>query len=591
MKKAVLSLFSIATAILWVTSCTQAEDTSPVLYETFSNVWKFQPGSGAGNQWESPAYDDAAWSKVATNKPLADYNLKTDDGFGWYRKTIALSDDFYNAVTSKGGVILHLDSIAGTDTIFINGAQVAAFAPARMTPGKFFERHYFVSSTHLKKGDNLVALKFFDGRGRFKGGLLSGAKLSFSTAETKDKLALGIEVADSDYLFMSPEPLRIIANINNSNSWPVDGDVVVTITTDDHRFLRSDTLPLKVKANSVSSKTYDYQAPAPGFYTYIVTFVRNKEELLQTKLNVGYEPEKINSPLDAHADFKDFWDNNLKRLAEVKPEYKLTPVPESSNSDYNVYFVEMKSLHNVTIRGYYSEPVREGKFPVIVEYMGYGSTPYVSNTKWDGFAHYVPSIRQQGANRLLPEDDFWIAIGLKDKEGYYYQGAFCDVVRALDFVCTRPAVDTSKIAVRGGSQGGALSFVAASLDKRVKVCAPNVPFLSDYRDYFRIVDWPRSEIDNNFVKKNPGADWEQVYDVLTYFDVKNLAQWIECPLLMSIGVQDPTCPPHINFAAYNQVKSEKYWQASPLSGHNIADPQIWLTERKFIREKLGLSPE
>ncbi|GHU76227.1 hypothetical protein FACS189414_1770 [Bacteroidia bacterium] len=588
MKKNFFSFISVALVICF-TGCSQAEDTSPVTTETFSNIWKFH--AGVGNHWESASLNDSDWSEVTTDKPLSAYDLKTDEGLGWYRKTITLPDAFYDAMLSKGGVILHLDSIAGADTLYVNGAEVGRFSPAMMTAGKFLERHYFVPSANLKKGDNLVAFKFFDGRSPFGGGLLSGARLSFSTAETKDKLAMDVSVADSDYIFMSPDPIRISANVHNTNTWPVKGDVVVTITTDDHRFLQSDTLPLAVKANSTASKTLDYQAPSPGFYRYTVAFVRNNEELLQTKVNVGYEPEKISSPLDTHADFKDFWDNNLKRLAQVKPEYKLTLVPESSNEDYNVYFVEMKSLQNATIRGYYSEPVREGKFPVIVEYMGYGSRPYVSNTKWDGFAHYVPSIRQQGANRLLPEDDFWIAIGLKDKEGYYYQGAFCDVVRALDFVCSRPAIDTSKIAVRGGSQGGALSFVAASLDKRVKVCAPNVPFLSDYRDYFRIVDWPRSEIDNNFIKKNPDADWEQVYDVLTYFDVKNLAQWIECPLLMSIGVQDPTCPPHINFAAYNQVKSEKHWQASPLSGHNISDPQFWITERKFIREKLGLSPE
>jgi cephalosporin-C deacetylase-like acetyl esterase len=59
---------------------------------------------------------------------------------------------------------------------------------------------------------------------------------------------------------------------------------------------------------------------------------------------------------------------------------------------------------------------------------------------------------------------------------------------------------------------------------------------------------------------------------------------------MSFGVQDPTCPPHINFAAYNQVKSEKVWVACPRSAHNT-DANAAALERKFILSHLGLPVE
>lgn len=283
---------------------------------------------------------------------------------------------------------------------------------------------------------------------------------------------------------------------------------------------------------------------------------------------MGFEPEKINSPLDAKSDFSEFWENNLKELAKIAPNYKLTPVPEASKLDYDMYEVEMRSFGNEIIRGYYAKPQKEGKYPVIVEYMGYGSLPYTPNQKADGFAYFVLSIRGQALN--LPTNRFgtWITYGLDNKDDYYYRGAFLDVVRALDFVCSRPEIDADKIAVRGGSQGGALTFVAASLDKRVKAAAPNIPFLSDYRDYFRIAKWPKSDFDT-YMKEHPEANWNDVYNLLTYFDIKNLAQWIKCPLLMGIGVQDEVCPPHINFAAYNQVKSQKQWMAFPEYGHSV----------------------
>jgi cephalosporin-C deacetylase-like acetyl esterase len=566
----------------------QQEDTSPTLTANFSNEWKFQAGKGS-EQWASVDFNDGSWKLVKTDKPLADYGLKTDNGTGWYRKAITLPNEFYRSATRKGGIILHLDSIMGSDTIYLNGKEIAAFSQGGMRRGgNFMQRRYFVDADLIRE-NNVLAIKFYDRWGRRMntgGGLLKGAKLWFTTAETSDRLLMAYSIPDDDFIFFGDQTIKASALLTNDNPWTVSGDFVLTITTDDFRPITTMKQTVSAKAGETAVRTFEYSSQVPGFYRFTVQFVRNGESLMEEKFNLGYEPEKIQSPVDSHSDFKAFWENNLKELAKVAPEYKMTLVPDASNKDYKVYLVEMKSLNGKIIRGYYSQPTREGKFPIQINYMGYGSTPYYSNTRWDGFAHYVPSIRGQALNRLTPEDDLWITIGLADKEGYYYQGAFCDVVRAIDFVCSRPEVDAEKIAVIGGSQGGALSFVAAALDKRVKVAAPSIPFLSDYRDYFKIVNWPRSDFDN-YKKAHPDMDWEHVYDLLTYFDIKNLAPWITCPLIMSFGMQDETCPPHINFAAYNQVKSEKVWVACARSGHTT-DSHAREAEQAFIRIHLGL---
>ncbi len=64
----------------------------------------------------------------------------------------------------------------------------------------------------------------------------------------------------------------------------------------------------------------------------------------------------------------------------------------------------------------------------------------------------------------------------------------------LTFSYSRAEVDTSRVAVEGGSQGGALSFATAALDnERIDLCVPHVPFLSDFRDYFKVATWPGNE--------------------------------------------------------------------------------------------------
>ncbi len=563
------------------------EDLTPAISESYSDIWKFHAGEGTDSLWMNADYNDSDWVEVTASKLLKDQNITLDNGFGWYRKTIQLSDSLRQAVKVKGAIMLHLGRLAATDEVYFNGKMIGKTGefPHNYKGYNDGERNYFVPEEVISEtGDNVIAIKFHDGWNI--GGFLEGAKLSVSTAETNDKLILNVAVADSDYVFMSPDTIEITVNLENKNAWNVQGRLVVALTTDDYQPLKTDSLDIEIKGKTIYSKSFDYQNPDAGFYRYTVQFIRNGEQACEKKFNVGFEPEKISSPIDAKEDFRAFWDNSLKELAKVAPQYKLTLQPEYSKIDYDVYLVEMRSFGNEPIKGYYAKPRKEGKHPVIVEYMGYGSSPYPPNQWWDGFAYFVLSIRGQALNQPTNRFGTWITYGLDNKDDYYYRGAFLDVVRALDFVCSRSEIDAEKIAVRGGSQGGALSFAAAALDKRVKVAAPNIPFLSDYRDYFKITHWPRSDFET-YMKDHPEAKWDDIYDLLTYFDIKNLAQWIECPLIMGIGMQDDVCPPHINFAAYNQVKSEKRWMAFPDFGHSVGK-EYNDAAKAFMKEKLNV---
>lgn len=567
-----------------------AEDTSPQITESYSDSWRFHVGEGTDSAWFDTKFDDKNWQEVTSQKLLKDQDISLDNGFGWYRKTIQLSDSLQEGIKNKGGLVLHLGRLAACDEVYFNGQVVGKTGEFPQNYMGYFdnERNYLITSDKVNcEGNNLIAIKFHDGWN--VGGFLEGAKLSVSTAETNDKILLDVAVTDSDYIFLSENPIQITTNIENKNNWDIDGKLIITLTTDDYQPVKSDSLNITIEGLKTYSKSFELANPQPGFYRYTVQLKRNNEIVTEKKFNVGYEPEKIQSPIDAKVDFKEFWDSNLKEMAKVAPNYKLTLKPEYSQHGYDMYLVEMYSFGNELIRGYYAKPQKEGKHPVIVEYMGYGSSPYPANQWWDGFAYFVLSVRGQALNQPTNRFGKWITYGLDNKDDYYYRGAFMDVVRALDFVSSRPEIDSDKIAVRGGSQGGALSFVAASLDNRVKVAAPNIPFLSDYPDYFKIAPWPKSDFDE-YMKDHPEAKWEDVYNLLSYFDIKNLAQWIECPLIMGIGVQDNVCPPHINFAAYNQVKSKKRWMAFPHHAHSVGK-EYNDAAMAFIKETLNFKDQ
>jgi cephalosporin-C deacetylase len=358
-------------------------------------------------------------------------------------------------------------------------------------------------------------------------------------------------------------------------------DVVLDITTDfgEHPVTYGMTVRFD-KGVAEADFSLDLE---PGFYKAVFSIVDNdgvRTELSRT--NLGFNPEQIVSDQDKQPDFDAFWEQTLAELAAVNPEYSLTFLEEHSDDIRKSYRVDMKSLGGEPISGLLVMPVAEGKYPAMISYMGYGSNVWYPNPSDN--AHLIEfqlCIRNQAFNRKPGEDEYWCTRGLDDKYEYYYRGAFADAVRAIDFVCSLPQTDTKRIVANGESQGGALTLVAASLDHRLKAIAPSAPFLNDYKDYFTLVDWPGNWILQ--AAKERGMADEDLYKTLSYFDVKNFTDKIQCPVLMAIGLQDSVCPPHTNFAGYNHIKTEKSWICYPEAGHNVWEQKGWPeAKQKFL---------
>ena len=79
---------------------------------------------------------------------------------------------------------------------------------------------------------------------------------------------------------------------------------------------------------------------------------------------------------------------------------------------------------------------------------------------------------------------------------------------------------------------------------------------------------------------------EEMYAFLSYYDTKNLATKISCAVLASSGLQDGTCPPHTNFAAFNNLNTEdKEMVIDPTMGHSY--PAGWSTKQsKFFKDRI-----
>lgn len=324
-------------------------------------------------------------------------------------------------------------------------------------------------------------------------------------------------------------------------------------------------LEKQVEAGEDSVLTVALGKLKPGFYE-----VRLRDSI---RFNIGVRPDEVKSPADAPDDMREFWDVTLSNLKQIPLEAAWEPVPEASNEVRESYRISYESFGGAIAGGLLCIPVKPGKYPVHIQYMGYGADVY----NFDPSANperidFLVSVRDQGIFR--DSEARWIDRGLDSRENFYYRGAFADAVRAIDFIATLDKADMDHVVAYGESQGGALTVAAAALDHRIKAIAPAVPFLGDYRDYYKIVWWPVHEVMETADAQ--GLDREEVYEMLTYFDIKNLAQWVECPAYMAFGLQDPTCPPHTNFAIYNNLgSSKKHFWCVPTCGHAMWKEPSW----------------
>ena len=373
--------------------------------------------------------------------------------------------------------------------------------------------------------------------------------------------------------------------LNNQLKDPVEVKVVWQVSTDQKKLvIKSNPSTIKIPVDEKRVASYAAKIPGPGFYKSTITCSWEGGRVTKT-VQVGYGPEKLLPPLTTESDFQKFWNESRASLKKVDPQYRLIHQPELSKGELNVYEVSMRSFGNIRVRGWYEVPKSKGPHPVILRVPGYGGN-MKSIARFKDMIVFSFNPRGHGNSQ---EDikgkpsNFWIR-GLDNKEGYYYQGAYLDCVRALDFLYSRKEVDPKRIAVAGGSQGGGLSLSTAALDSRISLCAPHIPFLTNWDLYFKTSHWPEMD---KWIEAKESRTWQSTLKTMSYFDTMNMAPWIKCPLFMGVGLQDSICPPVKCIAVYNRVKGKKEYLVYPLAKHSVDKSHHQLVFN-WMREKFGL---
>lgn len=281
------------------------------------------------------------------------------------------------------------------------------------------------------------------------------------------------------------------------------------------------------------------------------------------------------------ADFAAFWERTLAETRGFPLDATFTPV-ESGLQTVETFDVTFAGYGGQPIKGWLVLPRhRVEPLPVIVEFIGYGGGRGQA-FEWlfwsaAGYAHFIMDTRGQGsawrtgdtpdeATGNTPQFPGFMTRGVLQPDTYYYRRVFSDAVRAVEAARSHPAVDASRVAVTGGSQGGGITLAVAGLDDTISAALPDVPFLCHIRKATEITDKaPYWEI-VQFCKVHRDKI-ETVFDTLGYFDGMNFAARAKAPALFSVGFMDDICPPRTVYAAYNHYQGPKEIRIWPYNNH------------------------
>ena len=550
--------------------------------------WRFQTGDDPA--WAGEEFDDSGWESMRSGLDWENQGYPTYDGYAWYRQVVVIPADMEDMARETGGMILYLGTIDDCDEAYFNGIRIgsAGSFPPEYETGYHSKREYRIETALVHwGGENTVAVRVYDGGGG--GGIVHG-KIALSVIGMDELVSLKPVLEPGDHIFRDKGPVTIGIELENRLKQNLGGTMKIRVESDFGEEITTQREEFKLKSGKAGGFSFDLEEPDPGFYNVSVELESSMDNK-QMDFAFGVRPGEIDSPTDREADFEDYWMRAKRELAAVSPQFRLIRQEEYCTETREVFLLEMRSLGNVLIRGWYGRPLKPGRYPAILKVQGYSSVQIPEYLYGgDDMVSLALNVRGHGnsCDHVDPGFQGYILHHVDDREMYIYRGAYMDCIRAVDFLYSREEVDTTRVAVEGASQGGALSFATAALDAdRIDLCIPRVPFLSDFRDYFRLVSWPGGEFLKWF-QEHPEVPQDDIYRNLSYIDIKNLAPLVRCPVFMSIGLVDRTCPPHINFAAYNQLESPKTCKVFPEAGHSLPN-EHYADVEKYIRKHFGLT--
>lgn len=293
-------------------------------------------------------------------------------------------------------------------------------------------------------------------------------------------------------------------------------------------------------------------------------------------IKVGFSPERLKAFTGEPSDFDAFWQKALKDDAAFPLRYTAEPVEKYSTDKMSCQLIKLDlNDSGRCMWAYLFIPKGGGKYPAVMcppgagvktikeplRHRYYGEGGMIRAEIEIHGAH--PELTEQQFADLRKEKGDYLSMGIDDPDTYYMKDVYLGCRRFLDLLTSLPEWDGVNLFTQGGSQGGTLAITTAALDPRVTACVANHPALSDMTGYLsdKTGGYP-----HHFRKDRNEATAAKIR-TLEMYDVVNFAKRLKCPVRMTWGYNDNTCPPTTSYEVWNVITSPKEALITPVNEH------------------------
>ena len=284
-----------------------------------------------------------------------------------------------------------------------------------------------------------------------------------------------------------------------------------------------------------------------------------------------------------------FWQETEAGLAEFPVDVRLHRDDFYSQPDWDIYQMRYTSADGFRLFAWLSVPKVRGPFPAIVRMPDYGSVHDIVYTSLRERAVVMnPTFRGQRHSDQVFQAQFpgLLTEGIETPESYVMRRVFADILRGIDALSVQGQAQLQEIALTGSGLGGALALVGAARRRTVHAVAANTPLaLGNPVSMEPGLGYPLAELDD-YTRLYPTRR-DAVLQNLADLDVLNIADKINAPVLLSVGINDTSsCP-----LAFGEELAAKipdcdlrvYHGASEGGGHEHAQIQT-----SWLADKLGI---
>ncbi|MBO5322118.1 MAG: acetylxylan esterase [Clostridia bacterium] len=272
-------------------------------------------------------------------------------------------------------------------------------------------------------------------------------------------------------------------------------------------------------------------------------------------------------------DFDEYWGEIEKTVADFETEV-LYLKETNRREGFKTYEVRIKTPSGRPASGSVSIPLKEGKFPIRISFLGYGlhAAGYVydenmicgnfnahgfENEPWDQIeTKYGKELSMYGFNNEENASNMTT----------YFRNMMIRNLIALKYLKSLPEWNKTDIMSVGGSQGGLQAITVAAHDKDVTEVSVDRPWFCDL----------------NSVNEGYMRGWRPDFaEGLRYFDTVAQGMKINCPITIVCHLGDYCCPPKTVITLYNSIKSDKKIKFVQSARHSYFPPEDETVESIF----------